>query len=68
MRDPKRIPQVLQLLEKVWADSPDQRLGQLLMNAAFFGGWTLDDIWNCEDDKFVAGLTKLAQKETKDVG
>ena len=33
MRDPKRIPQFLKRLEKVWKKHPDMRLGQLLGNA-----------------------------------
>ena len=32
MRDPKRIPEVLDELRKVWEKSPDLRLGQLIDN------------------------------------
>jgi hypothetical protein len=32
-RDPARIDQVLEVLRKVWAEFPDLRLGQLLVNA-----------------------------------
>lgn len=32
MRDPKRIPEVLKILEKIWAENPDLRLGQLICN------------------------------------
>jgi len=31
-RDPKRIPEVLRLIEQVWEKNPDLRLGQLLLN------------------------------------
>ncbi len=31
-RDPKRIPEVLRLIEQVWQQHPDLRLGQLLLN------------------------------------
>lgn len=31
-RDPKRIPEVLRLIEEVWQRQPDLRLGQLLLN------------------------------------
>ena len=31
-RDPKRIPEVLRLIEEVWQKNPDWRLGQLLLN------------------------------------
>jgi len=32
MRDPDRIPVILQRLEQVWERHPDLRLGQLLIN------------------------------------
>ena len=32
MRDPKRIPKILERLRKLWEASPDMRLGQLLEN------------------------------------
>lgn len=32
MRDPKRIPEMLDELKKVWERSPDLRLGQLIDN------------------------------------
>lgn len=32
-RDPARIDQVLAVLRKVWTEFPDQRLGQLVVNA-----------------------------------
>ncbi len=47
MRDPKRIKRILDLIEKLWTQAPDQRLGQLLMN---YGGFTTKDNWNIEDD------------------
>jgi uncharacterized protein YihD (DUF1040 family) len=33
VRDPKKIPEVLARLQKVWEKFPDLRLGQLLVNA-----------------------------------
>ena len=33
MRDPGRIDGVLEAIRKVWVQSPDLRLGQLLVNA-----------------------------------
>jgi len=35
MRDPKRIKRICRLLEKKWAEAPDQRLGQFLSNFVF---------------------------------
>ena len=32
MRDPERIPEILDELRKVWEKSPDLRLGQLIDN------------------------------------
>ena len=32
MRDPKRIPRILQLIEDLWHLNPDWRIGQLLVN------------------------------------
>jgi len=32
MRDPDRIPLILQRIEQVWERYPDLRLGQLLLN------------------------------------
>ena len=48
MRDPQRIPRVLDLLEKVWAEVPDWRLGQLIENIARDIGW--NDAYYMEDD------------------
>lgn len=32
MRDPKRIPLIIQKLEEIWKKHPDLRLGQLIDN------------------------------------
>lgn len=32
MRDPERIPEMLDLIEEIWILRPDLRLGQLLLN------------------------------------
>lgn len=33
MRDPKRIPHIIKLVEALWTANPDLRLMQLLLNA-----------------------------------
>lgn len=33
MRDPRRIPKILQKLERIWEKYPDLRLGQLILNS-----------------------------------
>lgn len=35
MREPKRIKRILLLIDKLWNEYPDQRLGQLLENYVF---------------------------------
>ena len=32
MRDPKRIPKILNQLKSLWSSYPDLRLGQLILN------------------------------------
>ena len=32
MRDPKRIPEILNQLKSLWSSYPDLRLGQLILN------------------------------------
>jgi uncharacterized protein YihD (DUF1040 family) len=38
-RPKERIPEVLDALKELWLLDPDQRLGQLLLNFAFRGGY-----------------------------
>ncbi len=35
MRDPKRIKRICKLLEENWLKTPDQRLGQFIINYLF---------------------------------
>ena len=56
MRDPNRIPRVLELLEKVWKEFPDWRLGQLIENIARELGW--NDAFYMEDDVLQEELRK----------
>ena len=57
MRDPNRIPRVLNLLGKVWAEVPDWRLGQLIENIARDMGW--NDAYYMEDDDLEKELRRL---------
>lgn len=34
MRDPNRIPEILETVKTLWEANPDLRLGQLIINAA----------------------------------
>ena len=63
MRDPKRIKRILELIEKIWDKSPDQRFGQLLINCGI-----VDDslrVWNNEDNTLEEYLNKFLE-EVKD--
>ena len=50
MRDPDRIPLVLQEIEKVWRLHPDWRLGQLVCNLAAWVDPTQNIVWDVEDE------------------
>jgi hypothetical protein len=50
MRDPDRIPTVLEQLERIWTRHPDWRLGQLVSNIA---SWADQDVWNLEEEALV---------------
>jgi uncharacterized protein YihD (DUF1040 family) len=56
MRDPQRIPKILDLLEKAWKEVPDWRLGQLIENIARDMGW--NDAYYMEDDYLEKELRK----------
>jgi hypothetical protein len=60
MRDPQRIPRILEKLRKVWEHSPDLRLGQLVENALKFSTNHNSDTFNVEDDAMERGLDTLA--------
>ena len=53
MRDPKRIPKLLDELKGVWSSFPDLRLGQLLLNV--FSDPTL---YYMEDEEIIKHLRK----------
>jgi hypothetical protein len=55
MRDPARIPRILEAVQKVWERDPDLRLGQLIVNAIRPSRPT-PQIFGFEDDKLEARL------------
>ena len=63
MRDPQRIPAILKILERVWGNEPDLRLGQLIVTAANFSGRQVvcPEIFYLEDNDLLSGIEKLAQ-------
>ena len=56
MRNQQRIQKILDLLEKVWQEVPDWRLGQLIENIARDMGW--NDAYYMEDDDLEKELRK----------
>jgi hypothetical protein len=51
MRDPDRIPLVLNTVREYWEKNPDLRLGQLVQNFAMVEGY--DDAYPLEDSKLL---------------
>lgn len=53
MRDPARIPRIMEKLQQAWETSPDLRLGQLLINIIRMEYPTAAEsaIWITEDDR-----------------
>ena len=68
VRNPKRVPHMINLMHMAWAqeDNVDMRMGQLLMNAARLGGWSNDDLWNCEDEIFAKGFLMMINLDKKE--
>lgn len=69
-RNPARIPKMIDLMYAAWClpENRDQRMGQLLMNAASFGGHGPNDIWNVEEEVFAKGflvMIKAGQENAK---
>lgn len=58
MRDPKRIKEILRTIERIWKKAPDLRLGQLLENVAYTGGWKDKDLFYLEDGELYSYLIK----------
>ncbi len=59
MRDPNRITEVLEQIEKIWRLHPDWRLGQLLSNLAAWNNPTAREaVWDIEDDVLITEIQK----------
>lgn len=57
MRDPERIPRMLEQLGRLWTAVPDMRLGQLIDNVTYtFRSDTGIDLFNTEDDVTEEGI------------
>lgn len=63
MRDPNRIPRILNLLRTYWEENPDLRMGQIVVNLTpgrfqreSDAGWKMMDPYHVEDDMWEAIL------------
>lgn len=61
MRDPKRIPEFLALLQECWEKVPDWRFGQLIENLKQYTGHV--DLFYIEDDKLIQHIKEFFQVE-----
>lgn len=76
MRDPNRIPEILKVLERVWTQHPDLRLGQLIDVANVYY-WRhvekdkrryrslIPHIFDIEDVQLIQGLEALEKDTNK---
>ena len=55
MRDPARIPVILERLRVVWEKSPDMRLGQLVSIGLHWSEWGSDPFY-IEDEFLMEGI------------
>lgn len=67
MRDPKRIPLVLQEIERIWRAHPDWRLGQLVCNLAAWADPTQNIVWDVEDEVLVAEVQRHLEQNAETV-
>lgn len=58
MRDPKRIPEILEAIREVWEAHPDLRLGQLITIALGPLKSNLVDIFMVEDKDLLLQIRK----------
>ena len=61
MRDPNRIDEILSVIERIWKDNPDFRLGQLMVIGAK-PNRPCPQIFYKEDDDVLAGLLDFEER------
>lgn len=59
MRDPARIDQIIEILWETWTQYPDQRLGQLIINAVN-PREPCPEVFSVEDSVLARRLQRLA--------
>lgn len=57
MRDPKRIPEILEAIRDVWEEHPNLRLGQLI-SITLGIDWKPNDIFYIEDGELLLQIRK----------
>lgn len=73
MRDPARIARITEKLHRLWSLSPDQRLGQLLINALSTellppaSDHVALHVWRTEDDRWEAALDRSIEEARRQV-
>lgn len=63
MRDPNRIPEILETLRQVWSKNPDLRLGQIIVIATR-PTEVCREVFYIEDSDLVKGLASILSQET----
>lgn len=66
MRNPKRIPEILEAIREVWTEHPDLRLGQLITIAVGYQT-VIADVFYIEDNELLLQIRKTKvrlEKET----
>ena len=59
MRNPDRIPEIMNLLTEIWLEVPDLRLCQLLHAAKNQINYPSNDLFYLEDEDLLNGLKQL---------
>ena len=61
MRNPNRIYEILNLLQRGWEKVPDWRFGQLIENLKRY--INIDDLFYIEDDKMIETIVNFFELE-----
>jgi hypothetical protein len=65
MRDPNRIPRVVLVLTAAWRRNPEQRMGQLIINAMAMFREEAGDLYQLDDDDMIKALEAYGQPSKK---
>ena len=68
MRDPARIPKILEKVRRIWEAEPDLRLGQLIWNAKMASRYHVFETDQMEDEMIEEGLDWLIEHIVEERG